>query len=176
MHWCFACKRVTDPLELELQTVLSCHMGSGNWTLVLRKNSQGSKLLSPVLLSLYRFSWCSFRFCCVMATLLSLNPVLVVWLRWWLFRQTSTEQLCSPQLCKIQEKDSLSSAFFHTAVTYRDVPDALRVRHFPYTGNSWATCRKDFLHIVTETRTLSGLMIWHNAPSYGLLRKSQAQP
>jgi hypothetical protein len=23
---------VSDPLELELQTVVSCHMGAGNWT------------------------------------------------------------------------------------------------------------------------------------------------
>jgi hypothetical protein len=29
----FVCVRVSDPLELELQTVASCHMDAGNWTL-----------------------------------------------------------------------------------------------------------------------------------------------
>jgi hypothetical protein len=34
--WSFACMyvcvRIPDPLELELQTVVSCHVDSGNWT------------------------------------------------------------------------------------------------------------------------------------------------
>jgi hypothetical protein len=34
VHWCFACMyvfgRVSDPLELELQTAVSCHVGAGN--------------------------------------------------------------------------------------------------------------------------------------------------
>jgi hypothetical protein len=34
MHWCFAymnvCVRVLGPLELELQTVVSCRLGAGN--------------------------------------------------------------------------------------------------------------------------------------------------
>ena len=34
VHWCFACMcvsvRVSDPLELELKTVLSCHVGAEN--------------------------------------------------------------------------------------------------------------------------------------------------
>ena len=34
MHWCFACMyicvRVLDLLELELQTVVNCHVGAGN--------------------------------------------------------------------------------------------------------------------------------------------------
>ena len=36
VHWCFVsmhvCVRVSDLLELEFQTLLSCHVGSGNWT------------------------------------------------------------------------------------------------------------------------------------------------
>jgi hypothetical protein len=35
-HWCLACRhvcvRVSDPLELELKTVLSCRVGFRNWT------------------------------------------------------------------------------------------------------------------------------------------------
>jgi hypothetical protein len=27
--------KVSDPLELELQTVVSCHVGAGNWVRVL---------------------------------------------------------------------------------------------------------------------------------------------
>lgn len=38
-------KRVSDPLRLELQMVVSCHMDSGNWAWVLCKSSQCSKLL-----------------------------------------------------------------------------------------------------------------------------------
>jgi hypothetical protein len=30
VHWCFACVRVSDPLELESQIVLSCHMCAEN--------------------------------------------------------------------------------------------------------------------------------------------------
>ena len=34
VHWCFTCmymyERVSDPLELELQTVVNCHVGVGN--------------------------------------------------------------------------------------------------------------------------------------------------
>jgi hypothetical protein len=34
VHWCFAyicvCERVSDPLELELQAVVNCHMDAGN--------------------------------------------------------------------------------------------------------------------------------------------------
>jgi hypothetical protein len=36
VHWCFDCitvsARVSDPLELEIQTVVSCHVDAGNWT------------------------------------------------------------------------------------------------------------------------------------------------
>ena len=34
VHWCFACMyvcgRLSNPLELELQMVMSCHVGAGN--------------------------------------------------------------------------------------------------------------------------------------------------
>lgn len=45
VHWCyFACMsfpaRVSDLLELELQTDVSCCKGAGNWTMVLWKNIQ----------------------------------------------------------------------------------------------------------------------------------------
>lgn len=47
MHWCLACiyvcVRVTDSLELELQTTVRCHEGAGNWTQVLWKNSEHSE-------------------------------------------------------------------------------------------------------------------------------------
>ena len=51
--WCLSvCVRVSDPLELELQTVVSCHMGAGNWTQQSRQNmprgaSQQAALLWP---------------------------------------------------------------------------------------------------------------------------------
>lgn len=32
--------RVLDPLELDLQTIMSCYVGAGNWILVLWKSSQ----------------------------------------------------------------------------------------------------------------------------------------
>jgi hypothetical protein len=35
-------KRVLDPLELELQTAVSHHVGAGTYIYVLRKNSQCS--------------------------------------------------------------------------------------------------------------------------------------
>ena len=48
VHWCFACiyVRVSDSLELDLQTVISYHMGSGNQSQVLWKSSQFSYYLS----------------------------------------------------------------------------------------------------------------------------------
>ena len=50
VHWCFAykcvCVRVSDPLGLELQTVVSCHVGAGNWIPVLCKSNKCSKPLS----------------------------------------------------------------------------------------------------------------------------------
>ena len=43
VHWCssfvWVCVGVSDPMELESQTVVSCHVGAGNWTRVLWKNS-----------------------------------------------------------------------------------------------------------------------------------------
>ena len=39
VHWCFACKYVCVRV-LELQTVVSCHVGAGKWTWVLWKSSQ----------------------------------------------------------------------------------------------------------------------------------------
>jgi hypothetical protein len=39
-------KRELDPLELEIQTIVSYHVGAGNQIQVLSKNSQCSKLLS----------------------------------------------------------------------------------------------------------------------------------
>ena len=39
-------KKMSDPLELELQTVVSCHVGAGNQTLVLL---QGQVLLPTAL-------------------------------------------------------------------------------------------------------------------------------
>jgi hypothetical protein len=40
-------KRAWDPLELELQMALSCHVGSGNWTWVPWESSQCSAIISP---------------------------------------------------------------------------------------------------------------------------------
>jgi hypothetical protein len=47
VYLCTACvqcpwrpKRVSEPLELELQVVVSCHGGAGNWTRVLWRTSQ----------------------------------------------------------------------------------------------------------------------------------------
>jgi hypothetical protein len=41
------CVRVSEALELELQTGVTCHLGARNWTWVLWKNSQWSQPLSP---------------------------------------------------------------------------------------------------------------------------------
>jgi hypothetical protein len=50
VQWYFAdmnvCVRMMNPLERELQTVVSCHVNAGNWTWVLWKRSQSSYLLS----------------------------------------------------------------------------------------------------------------------------------
>jgi hypothetical protein len=50
VRWCFACMNIcvkrSDWLKLELQTVVSCHLGARNWTLVLWKSSQCSQLLN----------------------------------------------------------------------------------------------------------------------------------
>ena len=54
--WCFACMyvcvRVLDPLELELQTGVSCLVGAGNWTQVIWKGSECS-LTKPSLHQFY---------------------------------------------------------------------------------------------------------------------------
>ena len=46
VHWRFACTyicvKVSDPLELELQTVVSWCVSAGNWTWVLGKSNQSS--------------------------------------------------------------------------------------------------------------------------------------
>jgi hypothetical protein len=42
VHWCFAYVRVLETLELELKTVVSCHMGAGNRTQILWKSNQCS--------------------------------------------------------------------------------------------------------------------------------------
>jgi hypothetical protein len=38
----FICVSVLDPVELELQTVMSCHVGAENWTQDLWKINQWS--------------------------------------------------------------------------------------------------------------------------------------
>jgi hypothetical protein len=38
---CVFFARVSDPMELELQSVVSCHVGAGNWTQDLWKSGQG---------------------------------------------------------------------------------------------------------------------------------------
>lgn len=38
-------ENVSDPLKLELQVVIRCHEGAGNWTWTLRKSSQ--RAISP---------------------------------------------------------------------------------------------------------------------------------
>ena len=48
-------KRASDPLKLELQTIVSYHMGAGNQTCVLCKSSQCSSLLSCVSILISRF-------------------------------------------------------------------------------------------------------------------------
>lgn len=54
---------LSDPLKLEWQTVVTHHMGSGNQTWVLWKNSQWSELLSH-LSSLSLLFWNSVSYCC----------------------------------------------------------------------------------------------------------------
>lgn len=51
VHWVYLVpnevqKREKDSLELESRMVMRCHMGAGNQTQVLGKNSQCSELLS----------------------------------------------------------------------------------------------------------------------------------
>jgi hypothetical protein len=38
----YVCVTLLDPLEMELQNVMSCHMDTGNWTWVLWKINQCS--------------------------------------------------------------------------------------------------------------------------------------
>lgn len=40
-------KMASEPLELELQTGVSQHTGSGNWTEILQQGSKCSQALSP---------------------------------------------------------------------------------------------------------------------------------
>jgi hypothetical protein len=42
----YVCVRMSDSLELELQTVVSYHVGTGNWTEDIWKNGQCSSSLS----------------------------------------------------------------------------------------------------------------------------------
>jgi len=35
-------RKTTDPMEMELQMIVSCHMGAGNPTWILHMSSQGS--------------------------------------------------------------------------------------------------------------------------------------
>ena len=44
----YVCMSLSDPLDLELSnTVVSCHVGAGNWAQVLWKNSQCSWVIFP---------------------------------------------------------------------------------------------------------------------------------
>lgn len=51
VHWCFThmyvSVRALDPLQQELQTVMSFHVGAENWTWELRKSSQCHLSISP---------------------------------------------------------------------------------------------------------------------------------
>lgn len=46
VYYTYVCVKGSGPLELELQTVFSCHMDAGNWTLVLSKSSKYTVLQS----------------------------------------------------------------------------------------------------------------------------------
>ena len=54
VHWWFdcvyVCLRMSDPLGQELQTVVSCRVGAGNWTQVLWKSSQWAILTTELSL------------------------------------------------------------------------------------------------------------------------------
>jgi hypothetical protein len=60
-------KRAPDPQELELHTLVSCHVGARNWTLVLQKGSQCSYPLSHSPDSLFS----SFPLCFLLPYLLT---------------------------------------------------------------------------------------------------------
>jgi hypothetical protein len=50
------CMRVLGSLKQELQTLVSCHVGTGNWTCVLWKSSQWLLIIEP---SLQPWEWLS---------------------------------------------------------------------------------------------------------------------
>jgi hypothetical protein len=56
--------RMLGPLELVLQTVVGCHVHSGNWTWVLWKNSQCSSLAERFLQPAIRMSCCARGWWC----------------------------------------------------------------------------------------------------------------
>lgn len=76
LHICLSCaflvsveiSRVSNPLRMEFQMVLSYHVGSGNWTSIHWKSSQGiwpaSHLLSRNFLSLFSGPLVSFACIC----------------------------------------------------------------------------------------------------------------
>lgn len=59
-----ACVRVSDPRELQLHTIVSCHVVSGNWTQVLWKSSHCSfpSLTEYWFFSHRMYSSCNFPF------------------------------------------------------------------------------------------------------------------
>lgn len=60
---CSVCLSVSDPLKLELQTVLSCHMDAENRTRVLWKNNQCSQLMGHLSSTATFFFNCV---CCIL--------------------------------------------------------------------------------------------------------------
>lgn len=50
-HWCFTCMhicvRASDPLQRELQTAVSCHVGAGNETQALCNIDSADPTLQP---------------------------------------------------------------------------------------------------------------------------------
>ena len=75
-YWLWRPEEGSDPLDLELQMVVSCHVGAGNWTHVFWKSSSCCALncwvdpLDPSFLLRYWCQWCGNPQCILIFSLL----------------------------------------------------------------------------------------------------------
>lgn len=93
-HWCQ--KKESDPLKLQLQTIVNCRVDTGTWTQALYRNSHLSSF--SVLQYLLCWYWCIcsnlFALCLAPPTVWSENT----W-RWEVCDETVGRRVCAHACC-----------------------------------------------------------------------------